>query len=198
MPISVRLFVTVFVASLLLTAGSVGAILSGGMAVAVPEPSDGESVVSFDRLEGQGFTTHPTIKSSENCEKHPYVVTRIQRGTIHDLKISRDLASPFGEDVLRLNIEAETAKFSGLTQTYTSQTGNLTFDQGQRIESQPGVTVDDRFRITADSVRIDDGVLVSEGQFMEKLRLNESSVSIETNPDDSLPTDDGPKCVEGE
>jgi hypothetical protein len=190
-------FVTVFAASLLLTAGSVGAVLSGGVAVAVPEPSDGEFVVSFDRLEGEEFTTHPTVRSSETCDEQPYVVTEIQEGTIHDLKISREIVSPFpGDGTIRVNIEAEKAEFTGLTQVYTSQTGNLTFDDGQRIDSEPGVNVDDRFQINADSVRIEDGVLVSEGQVIDQLSLTESSVTMETNPEDSLPTDSGPKCLE--
>jgi hypothetical protein len=199
MTISVRVFVAVFAASLLLTAGSISAIMSGGVAVAMPAPSDGQVVISFDHLEGEEFTTYPSIKSSESCDNQPYVVSEIQRGTIENLEITRRIAPPLsGDGAVEMKIEAGEAEFRGLTQLYTNQTGNLTFDEGQEIESQRGGYVEDRFQITADSVTIEDGVLATEGQFINQISLEDTSVSIETNPTTTRSNASGTGCLDEE
>ena len=87
-----------------------------GTLFAVPLGGMGDFYVSFDRLEGEGFTLNPHIGETGVEDEAPLVRNQIESATIENLRIYKDLKMPTGGWV-RINITAsEPTEIHGLIQ----------------------------------------------------------------------------------
>ncbi len=187
-------FLRVFVMSLVLTGVVVGAIATGGVALAVPTAGVGGFVVEFSSLQGQGFTQYATLENSSDCAAYPSAVAKINKGTINDLHLYKDIPVPKevpgNAKTVRVLIKSKQAKFTGLTQKFTYLRGDLTFNNGQQIGADGGASKPQgRFSITSPSVVIGDGHIEAQSQFVDSISLKNAQVTTSVNPKDSGPVD---------
>ena len=188
MAINRKRFLGVFLASNVLLAGVLIGILSADTALAVPYAGLGGFVITFDQLEGEGLQQNPTIASNDDCAAFPAAMTQMDQAEVQNLHLYSDLSVPDmvpGDiDTIRINIMSDSAQYQGLVQEFTHLQGDITFPQGQQIESQASGDVDDQFQITAPEILIEDGVIHAHTQFTNSISLTGSTISLETNPDE--------------
>ncbi len=183
-------FLTVFLVGNLLFFGVVASIVAAGVAVAVPTAGIGGFTVTFDELQGEGFTQYPTVENSSECAAYPSAVAQIESGTIEGLHLYKDIkipdAVPGGGQVLRLSIQSDkTVQFSGLTQKFTYLRGDLAFTEGQRISQSTSGDVKNRLSLSSPAITIKDGQIKAQSQFVKSITLTGSSVEMTMNPDES-------------
>ncbi|MDZ7730122.1 MAG: hypothetical protein U5K37_02800 [Natrialbaceae archaeon] len=193
MAINRNRFLAVFLVSNLLFIGVIAAVVATDVALAVPMAGVGGFTVTFERLEGQGLQQYPAVASNDDCEAFPAAVTQMESATATNLQLFRDVnvpeAAPGDLDTFRLVISADSAEYTGLTQEFMSlESDSLTFPQGQQVEQRAGGDPQDQFMISGDEVIIENGVIHANSQFTESISLSGSSVSLETNPDDTVQT----------
>ncbi|ODR82125.1 hypothetical protein BG842_24125 [Haladaptatus sp. W1] len=199
MAINTRKFAIVIVAALVLQAGTVGAVMAGGVAIAVPTAGVGGFTVTFDQLQGQGFTQYASLENSSECGTYPSAVAKIDKGEITGLKMYKDVevpdGMPGGGNTIRLMISSDKAvKFSGMTQKFTYLRGNLKM-KSQKTTSEPG-TVKSSFSLSAPTIVIDDGEIRAQSQFLRSITLSGAHVKTVVNPENetSFPTS---QCAAG-
>ncbi|MFC7154465.1 DUF6230 family protein [Halomarina halobia] len=186
MPIDKKRFATVFLVGNLLLLGVGAGVVMGGVAVAVPTAGVGGFTVTFDELKGQGFQQYATLENNSDCSAYPASVAQIEEGTIEGLNLYKDIESPTGDTVRVLITTDETVQFTGLTQKFTYLNGDLTFDQGQRIEAgAPSSDVEDQLSLSSPAITIEDGRIKAQSQFVESITLKGTVVKTEVNPNES-------------
>ncbi|WP_227375966.1 DUF6230 family protein [Haladaptatus halobius] len=186
MAIDTRKFAITMVAALVFQTGVVGAIMTGGAAVAVPTAGVGGFTVTFDKLEGQGFTQYASMENSSECPAYPSAVAKIDKGSIHNMKLYKDIKvpkeMPGGGNTVRVLIAADKpVKFTGLTQKFTYLEGNLQM-KNQQISSDPG-SMKSALSLSAPSIVIKDGKIHAQSQFLRSITLKGTHVQTKVNPD---------------
>ncbi|WP_458185564.1 DUF6230 family protein [Haladaptatus sp. NG-WS-4] len=188
MAIDTRKFAVTMVAALVLQTGVVGAIMTGGAAVAVPTAGVGGFTVTFDQLEGQGFQQYATMENSSECAAYPSAVAKIDQGTIKNLKLYKDIEvpkeMPGGGNTVRVLIASnEPVKFSGMTQKFTYLRGDLQF-KNQKIQSGTSGNMQDSITFSAPKIIINDGEIRAQSQFLRSITLSGTHVQTKVNPED--------------
>jgi len=186
MGVSYKRLTSALLASFVLTSGMIGGILTGGVAVAVPMGGVGGFTVTFDSLEGQDMRMYPTVANNSDCEKYPSLVTTVERGNISGLKMYKDIAIPATDQEMRVNLESDDVRFTGLKQRFTYLNGDFTFEKGQTISQQPRGDVEDQFTLSADRILIEDSKINAQSQFLQTVTLNDLEVYVELNPDEDV------------
>ncbi|WP_254535105.1 DUF6230 family protein [Halomarina litorea] len=189
MPLDKKRFAVVFLAANVLLVGVGASIALGGVAVAVPTAGVGGFTVTFDELQGQGFTQYATIENNSDCAAYPATVAQIESGYIKGLHLYKDVTipegMPGGGDTIRLSVKSDQkAEFTGLTQKATYIGADLTFKNGQRIEAgAPSASVQDALSITSPSVVIADAKIKAQSQFVQSITLPGTEVTTTVNPE---------------
>lgn len=193
MAINTRKFAITIVAALVLQAGTVGAVMAGGVAIAVPTAGVGGFTVTFNQLEGQGFTQYASLENSSECGTYPSAVAKIDQGKIEGLRLYKDVevpeGMPGGGNTVRMMITSDkTVKFSGMTQKFTYLQGDLKM-KSQKTTSDPG-SMKSSFSLSAPSIVINDGKIKAQSQFLQSITLSGAHVKTVVNPenDTSFPT----------
>src|SRR5690625_1624859 len=100
-----------------------------GTVFAMPLGVLGDFHVSFDKLEGEGFTLTPEIGETGNESDAPLVRNEIDKAVINNLHIYKDLKMPTG-GWIRINSKAnEPTVIEGLRQDARLIDADLAFDQ---------------------------------------------------------------------
>ncbi|MCO8246475.1 MULTISPECIES: DUF6230 family protein [unclassified Haladaptatus] len=185
MAINTKKFAIVIGAALVLQAATVGAIATGGTAIAVPTAGVGGFTVTFDQLEGQGFTQYASLENSSECGTYPSAVAKINQGSIKGLKMYKDVeipkGMPGGGTTVRLMISSDkTVKFRGMTQKFTYLQGNLKMEN-QKTLSDPN-SMKSSFSLSAPTIVIDDGRIKAQSQFLQSITLSGAHVKTVVNP----------------
>lgn len=191
MAINRKRFLVVFMVANLLFIGVIAGVMAADVALGVPLAGVGGFTVTFDELRGEGLEQNPTIGETDDCPAFPAAMTQMDQAEVDNLHLYRDFdlpdIAPGDADTFRMNIQADGGEYSGLTQVFTSMDADrLTFPQGQEIHHH-GTTgdPDDQFSISADEVVIEGGVIHAQSQFTESISLSGSSISLETDPDET-------------
>lgn len=199
MAINTRKFAVTMVVALVLQTGVVGAIMAGGAAVAVPTAGVSGFTVTFDKLEGQGFQQYASIENNSECPAYPSAVAKIEKGTIHNLKLYKDIKIPkempgSGKTVRVAIVSDKPVKFSGMSQKFTYLKGNLMM-KNQQTTSDPG-SVKSAISLSAPTIVIEDGKIRAQSQFLRSITLKGTHVKTEVNPesDTKFPTS---QCAAG-
>lgn len=172
--------------SFLLTIGFTGTVF------ALPLGGMGDFYVTFDELEGEGFSLNPEIGETGEEDEAPLVRNEMETATIEDLHIYKDLKLPTGNWV-RINIEAEQpSKIEGLIQDARFIDADLSFDDmGIEETNTSSMSDEEAFRKNwtqdADKVRISDAKIVTDYLFQNMVTLNGAKISLESidEPDQS-------------
>src|SRR5699024_12372553 len=108
-----KFFLTLF-SGLLLLSLLIGAVDFTGTAFAVPLGGMGDFYVVFDELEGEGFELYPQMGETGNMDEAPLVRNIMDKATIDNLHIYKDLKIPKGNRI-RINVtESEQTAIHGL------------------------------------------------------------------------------------
>ncbi len=187
MVINTRKFAVTIVAALVIQTGVVGAIMAGGAAMAVPTAGVGGFTVTFDKLEGQGFQQYASLENNSECAAYPSAVAKIDKGTIHELKMYKDVTipkeMPGGGDTVRLLIVADKpVKFSGMTQKFTYLMGDLKMTN-QKTTSDPE-SMQSAMSLSAPTIVINDGKIKAQSQFLRSITLSGTHVKTKVNPEE--------------
>jgi|SRR5690625_1274152 len=161
-----------------------------GSLFALPLGGMGDFYVSFDRLEGKGFTLNPQIGETGIEDEAPLVRNRIDSATIENLKIYKDLKLPTGSWI-RINITAsEPTEIQGLIQDARFIDANLTFDemiieQADTSEMSAEEMFTNNWKHQASTVTITDALIVTDYLFQNLVSLNGAQISLEriSDPD---------------
>lgn len=182
MPIDRKRFTVAFLVANVVLIGVLSGLAAAGVGVAVPITGASGFTVAFDELEGDGFEQYSTMESHDGCASYPVSETRIDNGTIEGLHLFKDLEMPVTNETVRVSIESDSMEFQGLSQRFTHLEGNITFEGTQVVEYD-----DDRdtMRISARNITIQNGTIQTENQYITHLSLDELSVDVVTNPDET-------------
>lgn len=155
-----------------------------GTIFAVPLGGMGDFYVTFDKLEGKGFTLNPEIGETGNQDAAPMVRNEIESATIENLHIYKDLKMPTGNWV-RINIKAsQPTTIKGLIQDARFIDANLSFDNLAIEESNTSqMSVKEAYHKNwaqnADTVTITDAKIVTDYLFQNMVTLNGAEISVE-------------------
>lgn len=185
MGVSRRRFASAFLGSLVLTSVMVGAISTGGVAVAVPMGGVGGFTVTFDQLQGTGMELYPTVANTSECEKYPSLVTTVDEGTITNLKLYKDMEVPGTGDTMRVVMASDDVSYTGLKQRFTYLNGDHKFKSGQTITQNPSGDIENQFSLSADRIVIEDAQINAQSQFVRTITLRDLEVYVKLNPKDS-------------
>lgn len=155
-----------------------------GTIFAVPLGGMGDFYVSFDKLEGEGFTLNPQIGETGTQDAAPMVRNEIKSATIDNLHIYKDLQMPTG-NWIRVNIKAsQPTSIDGLIQDARFIDANLAFDDmaiKQTNSSQ--MSMEEAYQRNwtqdAEKVTITDAKIVTDYLFQNMVTLNGAVISID-------------------
>lgn len=156
-----------------------------GTVFAMPLGGMGDFYVTFDELEGEGFSLNPEIGETGEEDEAPLVRNEMETATIEDLHIYKDLKLPTG-NWIRINIEADQpSEIEGLIQDARFIDADLSFDDMAIEESNTSSMSDEEaFRENwtqdADNVRISDAKIVTDYLFQNMVTLNGAKISLES------------------
>lgn len=178
-----KFFITLF-SGFMLFGILIGTVGFTGTVFAVPLGGMGDFYVVFDELEGEGFELNPHIGETGNADEAPLVRNQMDRATIENLHIYKDLKMPGGGWV-RVNITAdEPTQIDGLIQDARFIDANLMFDDmaiAQTDTSQ--MTMEEAFQQNwthdAETVTITDAKIVTDYLFQNMVSLNGAEISLE-------------------
>ncbi|QQK74600.1 LPXTG cell wall anchor domain-containing protein [Salicibibacter cibarius] len=172
------------VAGFLLLGGMVATLGMTGTAFALPLGGIGDFNVSFDELEGEGFSLNPNIGETGDADAAPLVRNQIDRATIDGLHIYKDLPMP-GGDWIRINIAAsEPTTIEGLVQDARFVDADLNFtEMGMGQTNTSDMSPEDAFRENwssdADTVTITDGEIITSYLFQNMVSLQGAQIYID-------------------
>lgn len=177
-------FLTALLAGLLLFSTLIAAFGFTGTIFAVPLGGMGDFYVSFDKLEGEGFTLNPQLGETGNQDQAPLVRNKMKSATIDNLHIYKDLKLPTGGWV-RLNITAsQPTIIEGLIQDARFIDANLKFnnmaiEQSNTSDMSANEAFKHNWTQNANSVTITDALIVTDYLFQNMVTLNGAEISIE-------------------
>ncbi|WP_193550767.1 DUF6230 family protein [Salicibibacter kimchii] len=178
-----RVFTALF-AGFLLLGGMVATLGMSGTTFAMPLGGIGDFNVSFDELEGEGFTLNPNIGETGDQDEAPLVRNEIDRATINGLHIYKDLPMP-GGDWIRVNITAsEPTTIEGLIQDARFIDADLNFtEMGIAQTNTSDMSPEEAFRENwsheADTVTITDGEIITSYLFQNMVSLQGAQIYID-------------------
>ncbi|HLS61116.1 MAG TPA: DUF6230 family protein [Virgibacillus sp.] len=155
-----------------------------GTVFAMPLGGFGDFHVSFDKLEGEGFTLNPEIGETGNESDAPLVRNEIDKAVIDNLHIYKDLKMPTG-GWIRINIKAnEPTVIEGLIQDARFIDADLEFDKmAIKQTNTEGMSDEDVFKNNwthdAETVTISDGEIVTAYLFQNMVTLADAEIYID-------------------
>lgn len=155
-----------------------------GTIFAVPLGGMGDFFVQFDKLEGEGFTLRPHIGETGNESDAPLVRNEIDRATIENLHIYKDLRLPAGGWV-RIHVKAsEPTIIQGLIQDARFVDANLHFsemsiEQKNTSEMTPEELFRENWTHHASKITITDATIVTDYLFQNMVKLGGAQISLE-------------------
>lgn len=169
-----------------------------GTAFAMPLGGMGDFYVTFDKLNGDGFSLNPHIGETGNTDASPLVRNQIDSATVQGLRIYKDLKLPTGKWI-RINIRTtKPTEIKGLIQDAHFVDANLQFHSLAVAEhNTSSMTPEEAFQKNwgqkADDVTITDGKIVTDYLFQDMVSLQGAKISIENidHPDQSGTAGDG-------
>src|SRR5699024_5549214 len=123
----INFFITLFSVLLLLSL-LIGAMGFTGTSFAVPLGGMGDFYVAVDELEGEGFELNPQMGETGNMDEAPLVRNIMDKATIDNLHIYKDLKMQTGKWI-RINVTAsEPTEIQGLIKDAQLIDADLSFD----------------------------------------------------------------------
>ncbi|WP_193556976.1 DUF6230 family protein [Salicibibacter halophilus] len=171
-------------AGFLLLGGMAATLGMSGNAFAMPLGGIGDFTVSFDELEGEGFTLNPNIGETGDADAAPLVRNQIDEAIIDGLHIYKDLPMP-GGDWIRINITAsEPTTIEGLIQDARFIDANLDFtdlgiEQTNTSDMSPEEAFRENWTQNADTVTITDGEIITSYLFQNMVSLQGAQIYID-------------------
>jgi LPXTG-motif cell wall-anchored protein len=167
-----------------------------GTAFAMPLGGMGDFYVTFDKLDGNGFSLNPHIGETGDSDASPMVRNQIDSATVNGLRIYKDLKLPTGKWI-RINIHAaQPTEIKGLIQDARFIDANLQFHSLSVAEhNTSSMTAAEAFKKNwgqkADDVTITDGKIVTDYLFQDMVSLQGAKISIENidHPDNGTATE---------
>lgn len=162
----------------------IGLIGFTGTVFAVPLGGMGDFYVTFDELEGEGFELNPQMGETGDADEAPLVRNIMDKATINNLHIYKDLKMPTGGWV-RINITtSEPAEIEGLIQDARLIDADLEFDEMEIMQANTSeMSVEEEFRKNwsqvGETVTIKDAKIVTDYLFQDKVALNGAMISLE-------------------
>ena len=179
-----KFFLTLF-SGLLLLSLLIGAMGFTGTAFAVPLGGMGDFYVAFDELEGEGFELNPQMGETGNMDEAPLVRNIMDKATIDNLHIYKDLKMPTGKWI-RINIIAsEPTEIQGLIQDAQLIDADLSFDgmkimQANTSDMSEAEAFEKNWTQSGDTVKIQDAKIVTDYLFQEFVALNGAKIFLES------------------
>jgi|GEM_PF-469116 len=155
-----------------------------GTVLAMPLGGMGDFHVSFDKLEGEGFTLNPEIGETGNESDAPLVRNEIDKAVIDNLHIYKDLKLPTG-GWIRIHIKAnEPTVIEGLIQDARFIDADLKFDKmAIKQTNTEGMSDEEVFKNNwthdAENVTISDGEIVTAYLFQNVVTLADAEIYID-------------------
>jgi len=179
-----KFFLTLF-SGLLLLSLLIGAMGFTGTAFAVPLGGMGDFYVAFDELEGEGFELNPQMGETGNMDEAPLVRNIMDKATIDNLHIYKDLKMPTGKWI-RINIIAsEPTEIQGLIQDAQLIDADLSFDgmkimQANTSDMSEAEAFEKNWTQSGETVKIKDAKIVTDYLFQEFVALNGAKIFLES------------------
>jgi hypothetical protein len=161
--------------------------LFGITGVAAAVPIVGDFTVSFDKMVGEGFQLYGSVADSALQKGNPVAVNEIDKATITNLKISKDVPALGVRVVITSDKPVE---ITGLVQKATDIKGDATFGEltmaekyiGDQNLADPAVfakALSEEFTQKAPTVTILNGTIKTLYLFQRTVSLNGMHVSFE-------------------
>lgn len=182
-PIDRTRFLVGFVVSNVVLVAVLAGMVSAGAGAAIPAAGVGTFSVTFDELQGEEFEQYSSLEHTETCDEHAVNVAQIESGTIEGLHLYQDVEAPVTDDTYRVSIQADDVEFDGLSQQFVHLEGDISFSEDQTAEYDTDGD-EDRMRVTAPEVTIQDGQIATDSQFISQLSLDDLEVDVISDPDD--------------
>jgi hypothetical protein len=162
--------------------------LFGITGVAAAVPIVGDFTVSFDKMVGEGFQLYGSVADSALKQNNPVAVNEIDKATITNLKISKDVPALGVRVVITSNQPVE---ITGLVQKATDIKGDASFEELTMAEkyiadqnlADPAVfakALSQEFTQKAPKVTIINGSIKTLFLFQKTVTLNGMHVSFES------------------
>lgn len=162
--------------------------LFGITGVAAAVPIVGDFTVSFDKMVGEGFQLYGSVADSALKQNNPVAVNEIDKATISNLKISKDVPALGVRVVITSNQPVE---ITGLVQKATDIKGDASFEELTMAEkfiadqnlADPAVfakALSQEFTQKAPKVTILNGSIKTLFLFQKTVTLNGMHVSFES------------------
>jgi hypothetical protein len=154
----------------------------------------GDFHVSFQKLEGTGFTLSPHYGETGEADGVPMVRNTIESATIEGLHISKDLKMPTGKWI-RINVVAhKPAQIAGLIQDARFidadlEFGRLSVKQRNTSGSDARQSFMENWTQNAETITIRNAQIVTDYLFQNMVSLNEAEIYIESIEEPGQRTD---------
>ncbi|QHS22696.1 hypothetical protein GWK91_06930 [Virgibacillus sp. MSP4-1] len=139
----------------------------------------GDFHVTFDKLEGKGFSMSPRFGRSDDSTDDTSIRSSFQSVTIYGLHLYKDFKLPTGEWI-RVNIHAnQPTEIEGLIQDARFIEANLQLDGMAMNQSSEDTDVLTNWIQNEQTVTITNGEMVTDYLFQNMITLNGAEFSIE-------------------
>ncbi|MGC4377260.1 DUF6230 family protein [Fictibacillus sp. Mic-4] len=149
-----------------------------GVAYAVPITGVGDFTVSFDKLEGNGYTFYPKLGENSQNKSIPMGRNEIKELTVYGLKITKELQVTDGQWVRITVTASKPVKITGLIQDARSLNGDATFNK-MAIAEHFSDDWQKQFTQGADGIVLKNATLKTDYLFQNTVTLNGMKLSVE-------------------
>lgn len=150
-----------------------------GTAFAMPLGGIGDFYVEFDELKGEGFKLLPQMGETGDSDSEPLVRNEIEKVSIKNLHIYKDLPLPGTKKWVRFHVKAEgETSITGLIQDARLIDADLSFDK-LNIREKNTEDFNKNWSQDADTITIKDASIVTDYLFQEFVSLEDAKISTE-------------------